>query len=196
MPLTVHKAIDTRTLDSGNPAGFTTGTATTTPGLSKTLTVRLDNPNSVVLTGAAFTDSLPTGLVIATPPSATTTCAGGTVIAAAAGTSVRLAGASVPAGGSCIVSVDVLSNISGTYTNTIPAGGVTTVEGVSNAEPSSAALIVSTPPSIVKQFSPGVIPAGGRSTLTIVIGNQNASSITLSSEAVWLIPIAIWQASF
>ena len=62
MPLTVHKAIDTRTLDSGNPAGFTTGTATTTPGLSKTLTVRLDNPNSVVLTGAAFTDSLPTGL--------------------------------------------------------------------------------------------------------------------------------------
>lgn len=189
-PLMVHKAITGKTLDGGNPVGFTTGSDSTTPGTARTLTIRLDNPNNAALTNAAFTDTLPTGLVVATTPGASTTCAGGTVIASAAGTTVRLAGGTIPASGSCTVTVNVLSNISGSYTNTIPAGGVTTTEGVTNEESTSAQVVISTPPTVAKQFSPAVIPAGGTSTLTIFLGNDNTSAITLTSALTDTLPAA------
>ncbi len=190
LPVVVHKAIASKTLDVGNPVGFTTGTASAAPGASATLSIRLDNPNAVPLTAAAFTDSLPTGLVVAQTPSAATTCVGGTVIAAASGTSVRLSGATIPAAGSCTVTVDVLSNISGTYTNAIVAGGVTTFEGVSNEDPTSAQIIVSTPPTVSKQFAPAVIAPNGVSTLSIVLGNSNSSAVTLSSAFTDTLPTA------
>lgn len=187
-PLVVHKAITNLTLDSGNPPPFTTGSASTSPGTPATLMIRLENPNAAPLTGAAFTDSLPSGLVVATTPNASTTCAGGAVIAPASATSVRLSGATIPANGNCVVTVSVLSNVSGSYTNSIPAGGVTTTEGVSNEEPTSARLVVSTPPTVDKQFVPAVIPPNGTSTLTIVIGNANSSALTLSSALVDTLP--------
>ena len=189
-PVVVHKAIASRTLDAGNPVGFTTGTASAAPGASATVSIRLDNPNAVQLTAAAFTDVLPTGLVVAQTPSAATTCAGGTVVAAASGTSVRLSGATIPAAGFCTVTVDVLSNISGTYTNTIAAGGVTTFEGVSNEDPTSAQIIVTTPPTVSKQFAPAVIVPNGTSTLTIVLGNSNSGAVTLSSAFTDTLPTA------
>jgi uncharacterized repeat protein (TIGR01451 family) len=180
-PLVVHKAIANLTLDAGNPAPFTTGAASGTPGASAVLTIRLENPNGANLTAASFTDTLPSGLVVATTPNASTTCASGTVSAVASGTSIRLTGATIPANGNCNVSVNVLSNISGTYTNTIPAAAVTTFEGVSNEEASSAKIVIATPPTVSKQFSPGVIAPNGVSTLTIVFGNGNSSALTLSS---------------
>ena len=189
-PLNVHKAFSNLTLDVGNPATFTTGEDSKSPGAAFTLTVRLDNPNSVALTGAAFTDYLPDGMVVATTPNAVTTCAGGTVIAAPSATTVRLAGGTVPANGFCTVSVSVLSNIAGSYTNTIPAGGVTTTEGVSNEEPTNARVIISTPPTVGKQFDPAVIPPNGTSKLTIFLGNDNASAITLTSAFTDTLPTA------
>ncbi|TXI79019.1 MAG: DUF11 domain-containing protein [Dechloromonas sp.] len=187
-PLVVHKAIANLTLDTGNPVPFTTGSAATTPGTAVTLTIRLENPNATVLNGAAFTDTLPAGLVVATTPNAATTCTGGVVLAPASATSVRLSGATIPANGNCSVTVSVLSNSSGAYTNTIAAGGVTTTEGVTNEEPSSARVVVSTPPTVDKQFVPAVIPPNGNSTLTIVIGNANSSTMTLSSALVDTLP--------
>ncbi|HMK59717.1 MAG TPA: SdrD B-like domain-containing protein [Dissulfurispiraceae bacterium] len=189
-PLTVHKAIVNMTLDAGNPASFTTGTATRGAGAAATMTIRLDNANAANLTGAAFTDLLPSGLVVAINPNASTNCASGVVSAPASATSIRLTGATVPASGFCTVTVDVLSNISGSYTNTIPASAVTTVEGVTNEEPTSAQLIVSTPPTVSKQFSPAVIPPGGTSTLTIFLNNDNTSAITLSSIFTDTLPTA------
>ena len=189
-PLVVHKAIASKTLDAGNPGGFTTGTASAAPGAASTLTIRLDNPNAVQLTSAALTDSLPTGLVVAQTPNAATTCSGGTVFAAASATTIRLSGATIPASGFCTVTVDVLSNISGTYTNTIAAGAVTTNEGVENEDPTSARIVISTPPTVSKQFSPAVIPPNGTSTLTIVLGNDNSNAITLSSAFTDTLPVA------
>jgi uncharacterized repeat protein (TIGR01451 family) len=188
--LVVNKAIDAKTLDTGNPGGFTTATASRAPGASAVLTVRLFNPNAAPLTGAGFTDSLPDGLVIAQTPAAATTCAGGAVLAAASGTSLRLSGATIPANGACTVSVNVLSNVPGIYTNTIPSGAVSTAEGVVSEEATSARLLVSTPPTVSKQFSPAVIPPNGKSTLTIFIGNDNASAITLSAPLVDTLPTA------
>lgn len=189
-PLTIHKAFDGNTLDAGNPVGFTTASTTVGPGASSTLTLRIDNPNAQPLTGVAFTDDLPANVVIAQTPNASTTCASGFVDALASATSVRLSGATVPASGFCTVTVDVLSNISGSYINALSAGAVTSNEGVSNEEGTSAELVVSTPPSVDKQFAPAVIPSGGISTLTIVFDNQNASDITLTSAFVDTLPTA------
>lgn len=192
-PLVVHKAIAGQTLDVGSPAGFTTGIATRSAGSSATLTIRITNPNVTALTAASFTDSLPSGLVVAIAPNASTTCSGGVVQASASGTSVRLTGATLAANASCNVVVDVLSNISGTYTNTIASGAVTTFEGVSNEEPTSARLQVSTPPVVSKQFAPPVIPPNGTSTLTIFLGNDNPSAVTLSTSLVDTLPTAPGQ---
>ncbi|MDP2029226.1 MAG: SdrD B-like domain-containing protein [Thiobacillus sp.] len=189
-PLVLNKAIANQTLDAGNPGGFTTGTAARAPGAPATLTIRLANSNSVALTSAAFTDSLPSGLVVANVPNVATTCAGGVVTAAASATQVRLNGATIPANGACTVTVDVLSNISGSYTNTLAAGSVTSFEGVSNEEPTRATLVVSTPPTVDKQFAPAVIPPNGLSQLTIVLGNSNASAATLTSVFTDTLPTA------
>ena len=185
----IHKAFSNFTLDAGNPVGFTTGSATAAPGASAVMTIRLSNPNGAPLTAAALTDTLPTGLVVATTPAAATTC-GGTVTAAASATTVRLTGGTIPAGGSCNVTVNVLSNISGTYVNTIPASALTTFEGVTNEEPTSAEIMVSTPPTVTKEFDSAVIPSGGTSRMTIFLGNDNDIALTLTSVFTDNLPTA------
>lgn len=192
MPLQVQKALDALTLDAAIQAGsgFVTGSASAMPGQPRTLTIRLRNPNAVALTGVGVTDALPTGLVVAPTPNAATSCASGVVFADPSATSLRLAGAIVPANGACTVTVDVLSNISGSYVNQIPALAVSSNEGVSNEEPTSAQIVVSTPPAVAKQFDPAVIPAGGVSRLTIFLENTNATAAVLSSEFVDTLPIA------
>lgn len=189
-PLLVFKAIDDKTLDASNSAGFTQGTASHTAGAQAVLTIWLENKNSTALTEASLLDSLPSGMVVAQTPNAQTTCANGVVSAASSGTSVRLTGATVPANGNCKVTVAVLSNSAGRYTNTIPSGGVTTKEGVSNEEPTSAELLVSTPPTVSKQFAPSVIQANGVSKLSIVLGNSNAAAIKLTADLVDTLPTA------
>ena len=189
-PVTIHKAIGGFTLDAGNPVGLTTGEASRSPGATAPLVVRLDNPNVDSLTNAAFTDSLPAGLVVAPTPAAATTCVGGTVTAAASATSVRLTGATIPAAGFCTVTVNVLSNIAGSYTNQLPSGAVTTFEGVSNEDPTSARIIVTSPPGIGKQFAPPVIPPNGKSRLTIVIDNPNQGNMTLTASMTDTLPTA------
>lgn len=192
LPLEIQKAIDNRTLDSTiQPgSGFSTDAATAAPGQVRALTIRLRNPNNVAITGLGFTDTLPANLVVAPTPNAATTCTDGTVFAGPSATSVRLAGATVGANSACTVTVDVLSNISGSYLNEIDAGAVSSEQGVTNAEPTRARLVVSTPPTVGKQFEPAVIPAGGTSRLTIFLGNANESNATLSSALIDTLPIA------
>ncbi len=190
LPLEMQKAIDNKTLDGTIQTGssFTTGTASQPPGFIAPLVISLKNPNNVQLTGVAFTDNLPSGLVLAAPTGAVTTCVGGTVVAAPSGTSVRLASATIAPNSSCTVTVNVLSNIPGVYLNTIPAGAVSTTEGVVNEEKTEAELLVSKPPSVSKQFSPAVVPASGTSRLTIFLINDNAAPITLTAPLVDILP--------
>jgi uncharacterized repeat protein (TIGR01451 family) len=190
LPLLVHKAFSNLTLDAGNPAGFSTGSDSKSPGASATLSIRLDNPNAQALTAVNFSDSLPAHLVVATPPNASTTCSGAVVSASAAGTTLGLTGASVPANGFCTVTVNVLSNVSGSYVNTLSAGSVSSFEGVSNEDPTSAQLTISTPPSMAKQFTPAVIAPNGLSRLRIEIGNVNAVALTLTAVFTDNLPTA------
>ena len=191
-PIIVHKAIATRTLDAGDPVGFVTGTANGNAGTPYTLSIRLDNPNNAPLTGLAYLDSLPSGLVVAPVPAIANSC-GGSVTATPSATSVRLAGGNLAANGNCVVSVAVLSNIAGSYTNVIPAGGVSSFEGVSNSEPTRARLVISSPPTVSKQFAPAVIAQNGISRLTIFVNNPNASPMTLIAALTDNLPDAPGQ---
>src|SRR5262249_32464163 len=54
------------------------GVGTVTQGSGTSLTFSLANPNTTIaLTGVGFTDTLPSGVVVATPNALTSTCAGG-----------------------------------------------------------------------------------------------------------------------
>jgi hypothetical protein len=119
--------------------------ATIAANSASVLTVTLTNPNAVDVTGAAFTDTYPAGMVNTAAPNGVTTCAGGTVTAAAGGGSVALSGGAVPATGSCTVTVNVTSAAAGTYNNS--TGAVTTDNAGAGAS-ASAALTVTAGPSL------------------------------------------------
>jgi uncharacterized repeat protein (TIGR01451 family) len=143
---------------------------------TSTLTITLTNPNAAAITGAAFTDTYPTDLVTAGTPNEVTTCASGSV-GTTAGT-VSLSTATIPASGSCTVSVDVTSSVVnlGGYTNTIAIGAVTTSNTGSNTGAASDTLIVNATPTITKSFS--FNPATGIGTMDIDITNNDVAPIT------------------
>jgi uncharacterized repeat protein (TIGR01451 family) len=146
------------------------------------LTITLTNPNSIAATGVAFTDSYPTvpaGLVNAAA-AATPQC-GGTVTAASGGTSLALSGGTIPANGSCTVTVNVKSASTGTFTNTLASGAVSTTNIGTNAAAASGVLTVLAAPTLTKTLVPATIALGDTSVLTVAIGNTNASAITLTS---------------
>lgn len=106
-----------------------------------TLTFILSNPSTTVgLTGLAFTDTLPPGLVIAGTPAITNTC-NGSVSAAPFGNTVTLTGGSIAGTpGSCTITVNVIALERGIFPNTLIAGDLTANGGLSNALPAVATL--------------------------------------------------------
>lgn len=162
------------------------------PGAPNRLTVTITNPNAAqALTDVALKDDLPTGLFVAPVPNAATTCAGGTVSALASAMSAQLAGATVPASGSCTFSFDTVSNTPGLYTNTIPTGAITSAQGVTNADPATAPVRVLQPPTLVKTFVPPTVSPGGVSRLIITLGNGNPSAQTLQQALVDNLPVGV-----
>jgi len=121
--------------------------ATTNAGAVSTLTITLSNPDTApAILATPLTDTLPSGLVIATPPNVGTTCGGGPPpVAVAGGSTVTLpAGRSIPANGSCTLTVDVTAAIGGSYTDTLLANALMTSNG-NNAGPAVATLTVIPP---------------------------------------------------
>ena len=108
------------------------------------LTFTLANPNGAVsLTGVAFTDNFPAGMVIATPNGLSNTCGG--VATAVQGTgSVSLAGATIGSNNSCALTVNVTATGSGQLANT--TGAVTSTQSV--AGNTASAMLAVTPPPI------------------------------------------------
>jgi uncharacterized repeat protein (TIGR01451 family) len=172
--------------------GTTSNTATITvanpPTISKSFTpasisvggisvlgFSITNPNSSLgLTGVAFSDTLPTGVVVAGTPGVSTNC-NGTFTATAGAGSVSLSGGTITSGSSCAISVNVTSMTTGVYSNT--TGNVTANESGTAGSPSNTAMLtVLAPPTILKGFSPTTIPTGNDSTLTLTISNPNSAS--------------------
>ena len=166
------------------------------PGAPNRLTVTISNPNATqALTGVALRDDLPTGLFVAQVPNASTTCAGGTVSALASASRAQVAGATVPASGSCSFSFDTVSNTPGLYTNTLPTGAITADQGVSNADPASAQVRVLQPPTLSKAFVPPTVSPGGVSRLIITLGNGNTSPQTLQQALTDNLPAGVTVAA-
>ena len=168
--------------------------ATINAGGVSTLTVILSNPNPAVATlTAPLVDTLPSGVVIAPTPNAATTCTGaGTPVAVAGSSTVTLpAGRSIPANGSCTLTVDVTAAIGGSYINTLPAGALVTSNG-NNAGPGVATLTVipplAAPPLLGKAFNPTTIFAGGVSTLTVTLSNPAVTDATLTASLIDTLP--------
>ncbi len=152
-------------------------------GTPTTLTITLANSNpTVAITGAAFTDTNPAGVLNTAAPAGSTTC-GGTVTAAASGTSVALAGGTIPANGSCTVTVQQSAAAAGSYLNTIAAGDLTTTNGGSNTTAATATLDAFAAPTIAKAFGPTTIGPGGTSTLTFTLTNPAANTQALTGVA-------------
>lgn len=155
-------------------------------GGTSTLTLTLTNLNTIALTGVAVTDTYPAQITNAIPANGATSC-GGTVSATDGGGGVSLTSGTIPASGSCTVTVDVTSTTSGAHTNTT---GVVSTNEAPNSATANADLNVNDLPTITKAFSTDPIAYGATSTLTITLGNTNASSATLTSPLIDTLPTA------
>ena len=155
-----------------------------------TLTITLNNPNAgATLPLTTFTDTLPTGMVVAPTPSASTTCSGGSVAATAGSGTITLTGGTIAISGSCTVTAKVLVSSIGTnttqsFTNSLAAGAIGNTRGLTSTG-FSQALTVNTPPVVAKSFATSPIAAGQQSRMTITITNRsttNALDITSFSD--------------
>ena len=123
------------------PPSFTKafGAASIPLNTSTSLSFTITNPNSgTSLSGLGFTDTLPAGLVVATPNGLTGSCGGGTITATAGSGSVSLSGAALAVSASCSFLVNVTGTTSGAQHNSVTA--TSTEGGVSS--PATADLTV------------------------------------------------------
>ncbi|HWG86378.1 MAG TPA: hypothetical protein VN679_01255, partial [Candidatus Acidoferrales bacterium] len=147
---------------------------------STSLTFNINNPNTTLaLSGVAFSDSLPAGLVVATPNGLTSTC-GGTVTAAAGSGSISLTGGALAANGSCTIALNVKGVAAGVQNNT--TGPISSTESGAGAPSNTATITVIGPPSIAKAFGAASINLNGTTTLSFTITNPNAT-VALSGVA-------------
>jgi hypothetical protein len=98
----------------------TFGAASIPVGGSTSLTFTITNPNSFSLSGISFSDTLPAGLVVATPNGLGGTCVG-TVTADAGTNSISLNDGTLGASSSCTISLNVTGISAGVQTNTTSA---------------------------------------------------------------------------
>ena len=142
-------------------------------GGNSTLTFTVTNPNAGSgLTGIGFTDTLPAGLVVATPNGLTNT-AGGTATATAGSNSISLSGGTLAASASGTITVNVTPTSAGSQVNTTSV--ISSTEGGAGAA-AAATLTVIAPPTLGIAFNPTSIPVGSNSTLTFTVTNPNAGS--------------------
>ncbi|WP_417915701.1 beta strand repeat-containing protein, partial [Candidatus Electronema sp. JM] len=165
-----------------------------------TLTFTLSNSNPVALNGVNFTDALPNGLKVAATPTATTTCGGTpTWTPAADDTSLTFGsptGATIPANGSCTVSVNVTGTAARAYQNV--SGFISSINGGTNigaTGTASASLTIIAPPSIDKLFSPDSIVPGGTSNLLLTISNPNQNDPLTGVTFIDAFPLGMTVAS-
>jgi hypothetical protein len=128
-------------------------------GGSTSLTFTVTNPNAgAALTGVALSDTLPAGLVVATPNGLSGSCGAGTITATAAGTVVDLAGGTLAGGALCTFSVNVTGTTIGTKVNT--TGNVTSTESGAGGTATASLDVLALPPAPIAN-----IPTVGGGTL-------------------------------
>jgi len=149
-------------------------------GSTSTLTFTIDNSASTVSVGSlTFSDSLPAGMIVATPSNASTTCSvpaprGGVPsgLSAISGSNlITLSSASVVAGATCTVQVDVETIQSGVFVNV--SGNLSSSLGLSGT--ATDTLVVNPPPAFSKQFIPVAMAPNNVSQLSLLIDNSGST---------------------
>ena len=123
------------------------------------------------LTGIAFTDTLPSGLVFASPGNLSSTC-GGVTIASLGTNTLSLSGGVLAAEATCSVSVNVTPITAGTITNSVT---VTSTNG-GTGNTAEATIVVPVNPIMVKSFGVASVHLNGSTSLTFTITNANSST--------------------
>jgi len=150
-------------------------------GANSTLTFTINNPNTTNantlngLTGIAFSDTLPAGLVLAS--NVTASQCGGTVTGTAGGSVIGFSGGTLAANTSCNITVTVTANTAGPHNNV--SGYISSSQTGTNSTSTgyaTANLVAVSPPTIAKDFNPDPILTGGVSTLTFTITNPNQNN--------------------
>ena len=182
-------ATDTLTVATTLP-GFSKAfsTPTTTFGSTVSLTFTIDNTAGAAnLSFANFTDNLPSGMTVATPTGATTTCGEAgttTTISAISGSStvsflssgIDIAGFRVlPAGATCIVTVDVVAGVVGTMENV--SGALSTSAGTSGTATDSLTVnpLSLTGVALTKQFLSSSVPPGSTIDVQFTLLNPDGA---------------------
>ncbi|HEX9004953.1 MAG TPA: hypothetical protein VGB07_33895, partial [Blastocatellia bacterium] len=181
-PPTISKAFGAASIPlytSGSDVSFRTS-------LTFTITNPAGNPST--LTGVGFSDTLPTGLVIATGPfTASGSCGPGGGISLNGMVGMNLFSASgmqVAVGSPCTVSLNVRGTTVGTKNNV--SGNVTSTEGGTNngaGGTASASIDVFAPPTIAKSFGASVVSPNTPVTMTFTITNPAGNPGNLTGVA-------------
>jgi uncharacterized repeat protein (TIGR01451 family) len=141
------------------------------PLSSSRLTFTIDNTGSPnPLTGISFTNTLPSGLVIADAPGLETTCSGGALSGPSGGTTLTYTDGELTAGASCTVSINVVSTSASAATITNTSGDLTSERGNSGNTMADIQINVSRP-GFYKNFAPGSVTVGQHSRLTLTVDN-------------------------
>ncbi len=177
------------TLAVGSVALITGSIAFSNPSLHgnatpTTMTITLQNPNAVTLTGNAFVMSIIGTANLAPSPNFATTCTGSPSITGSSGSPALLnvSGVSIAPNASCTISADVIARDpntrnSNTYTQTIPAGTITNTQGGSNLLIQGNVAVQTGGFVSDKSFNPSTIVTGNTATLTYTFTNYNATPI-------------------
>jgi uncharacterized repeat protein (TIGR01451 family) len=138
-------------------------------GGTSMLTLTITNPNAgAALTGTTFTDTLPAGVVVASPANLANTC-GGIATATAGTNTVSLSGGAIAASASCAVSVTVTATTHGVKNNSVQ---VTSTNG-GTGNTATAILSVFNPTDVaITKTHVGNFTHGQNGNYTIGVSNQ------------------------
>jgi uncharacterized repeat protein (TIGR01451 family) len=177
---------NSQTSEDGNDASFDNVEALdATPQLDKSFSPAVLNvgaPSQLTFTitntselaaknGWAFTDTLPTGLVVAAPAAAATTCTQPTTIKASAGEGTIAVAGNLAAGMNyCTVTVNVTSAEKGSYTN--GPQDITNETGLNPPGPATVTFTTNADLQIEKSASPSPATPGTDETYTLQVTNK------------------------
>jgi uncharacterized repeat protein (TIGR01451 family) len=154
-------------------------------GAPSQLTFTITNTSELAAkNGWAFTDTLPTGLVVAAPAAAATTCTQPTTINASAGDGTISVAGNLAAGVNyCTVTVNVTSAAKGSYTN--GPQDITAETGINPPGPATVTFTTNADLQIEKSASPVPATPGSDETYTLQVTNKGpdaAENVTVNDR--------------
>ena len=157
-------------------------------GSHSELTFTIENGSALPVTGLAFSDVLPAGVVLATPSGLSTDCVNPVISAPDGGGTITLTDADLGANTTCTIRVYVTSASAGTYMNV--SGALTSNAGNSGTATDDLDVIADRI-GVTKAFSPSTIPVNGFSVVSVTLDNSGSGSNTFSVNFSDFLPTGV-----